>query len=128
MLCLLTANNNGELSNKVGDIFIPYDINKIVRDTKYFDYDTVAVALDIFKKLGLIYKEENVFKITNFNQMVGSESSSAQRVREYRARQKMLQCNNEVTQEINIDNKSKDKELEDKDKKIKCHLNFKEKG
>ena len=127
MLCLLTANNNGELSNKVGDIFIPYDINKIVRDTKYFDYDTVAVALDIFKKLGLIYKEENVFKITNFNQMVGSESSSAQRVREYRARQKMLQCNNEVTQEIDIDNKSKDKELEDKDKKIKCHLNFKEK-
>ena len=97
MLCVLTANNNGELSNKVGDMFIPYDIDKIVRDTKYFDYDTVAVALDIFKKLGLIYKEENVFKITNFNQMVGSESSSAKRVREYRARQKALQCNSDVT-------------------------------
>lgn len=32
MLCVLTANNNGELSNKVGDMFIPYDIDKIVRD------------------------------------------------------------------------------------------------
>ena len=124
MLCLFTANTNGELCNKLGEVFIPYDINKIVRDTKYFDYDTVAVALEMFKKLGLVYKEENVMKIANFKELVGSESSSAKRVREYRARQKALQCNNNVTQDIEKENKS----IEHKDNKnIYCHLHFKEK-
>ena len=54
MLCLNTANNNGEMATRIGEMIIPYDINKIVRDTKYFTFDTVAVALELFKKLGLI--------------------------------------------------------------------------
>lgn len=100
MLCLNTANNNGNLSTRVGEMIVPYDIDKIVRDTKYFDIDTVIVALELFKKLGLIYEEENkVFKISKFDEMVGSETSSAKRVREYRERKKLLQCNTNVTQE-----------------------------
>lgn len=109
MLCLRAANNNGELSSKVGEILIPYDVEKIVRDTKYFDFDTVVVALDLFKKLGLIYEEENkILKIANFNEMVGSEVSSAKRVREFREKQKALQCNTNVTQEIEYRDKSID--------------------
>ena len=101
MLCLNTANNNGEMATRIGEMIVPYDINKIVRDTKYFTFDTVAVALELFKKLGLIYQEEGeVLKISNFEDMVGSETSSAKRVREYRERQKALQCNANVTQEI----------------------------
>ena len=100
MLCLNTANNNGEMATRIGEMIVPYDINKIVRDTKYFTFDTVAVALELFKKLGLIYQEEGeVLKISNFEDMVGSETSSAKRVREYRERQKALQCNAYVTQE-----------------------------
>lgn len=116
MLCLNTANNNGFLENKINEVIIPYDIKKIVRDTKHFDYDTVAVALELFKKLGLIYEQEDkILKISNFEDMVGSETTSAKRVREWR-KKKALQCNIDVTQEIrdksieyrDIDNKSID--------------------
>ena len=113
MLCLNTANNNGNLCTRVGEMIVPYDVDKIVRDTKYFDIDTVIVALELFKKLGLIYEEENnVFKISNFDEMVGSETSSAKRVREYRERKKLLQCNTDVTQEY------RDKSIENRDKSI----------
>ena len=109
MLCLQTANSNGMMATKVGEMIVPYDIKKIARDTKYFDFDTVAVALDLFKKLGLIYEEEDkVLKIADFDEMVGSECSSANRVRIYREKQKALQCNNNVTQEIEYRDKSKD--------------------
>lgn len=106
MLCLQTANSNGQMVTKIGEMIVPYDVKKIVRDTKYFDTDTVIVALELFKKLGLIYEEDNqVLKITNFSEMVGSETSSAKRVREHRKR-KALQCNTEVTQEIEYRDKS----------------------
>lgn len=116
MLCLRAANNNGELSSKIGEMIVPYDIEKIVRDTKYFDFDTVVVALDLFKKLGLIYEEEDkVLKISNFDEMVGSEVSSAKRVREFRERQKVLQCNTNVTQEIEYRDKILDIDIDNKE-------------
>ena len=137
MLCLNTANNNGEMATRIGEMIVPYDINKIVRDTKYFTFDTVAVALELFKKLGLIYQEEGqILKISNFEDMVGSETSSAKRVREYRERQKALQCNADVTQEnrvkrLDIRDKSIDidKEIETEiitSDKTEAHLPFKE--
>lgn len=98
MLCLNTANNGGNLSTKIGEMIVPYDVKKIVRDTKYFDFDTVTIALGLFKQLGLIYENnENLLKISNFDNMVGSETSSAKRVREHRERKKALQCNRDVT-------------------------------
>lgn len=118
MLCLNTANNNGEMATRIGEMIVPYDVNKIVRDTKYFTFDTVAVALELFKKLGLIYQEEGeILRISNFDDMVGSETSSAKRVREFRERQKALQCNDNVTQEnrdkiLDIRDKSKEIEIE----------------
>ena len=91
MLCLNTANTQGEMASRVGEMIVPYDINKIVRDTKYFDFDTVVVALDLFKKLGLVYEEENsILKISNFEEMVGSESTWAEKKRIYREKQKQL--------------------------------------
>lgn len=89
MLCLNTANNNGELSTKIGEMIIPYDVDKIARDTKYFDNDTIVVALGLFKKLGLIYEEDNkTLKIASFDEMVGSESKWAEKKRLYREKQK----------------------------------------
>jgi len=112
MLCLKTANTDGKLCSKIGEMIVPYDVNKIVRDTKYFDFDTVTVALELFKQLGLIYIEtdDNTLQIANYGEMVGSETSSAKRVREYRQR-KALQCNTDVTQDIRdkiLENKSKE--------------------
>lgn len=114
MLCLKTANTDGKLISKVGEMIVPYDINKIVRNTKYFDFDTVTVALELFSRLGLIYteNEDKTLQIANFSEMVGSETSSAQRVREHRQRKKALQCNNNVTQE------NRDKILENRNKNI----------
>lgn len=113
-LCLLTANKNGELSMRIGEMLIPYDVNKIARDTK-FNVDTVIVAMELFKKIGLIFEQEDgILKIPYVSEMVGSETSSAKRVREHRKR-KALQCNNEVTQEIESREKRIDNRLLEKD-------------
>lgn len=96
MLCLNTANNNGEMTTRVGEMIVPYNIDKIVRDTKYFDHDTVTVALELFKRLGLIYQEENgVLRITDSVTMVGHESASREAIkkREYRMRKRLEDTN-----------------------------------
>lgn len=116
MLCLNTANNEGKLETKMNEMIVPYDIKKIVRDCKYFDYDTVAVALDLYKRLGLIYEEENkILKIANYNEMVGSESEWAEKKRLYREKQKLLKDNvkDNVLQDI------RDKSLDIRDIDIK---------
>lgn len=91
MLCLQTANTNGKLINQIGEMIIPFNIEKIARDTKYFDYDTIVVALELYKKLGLIYAEEDgILRITDIDNMVGSETKWAEKKRLYREKQKML--------------------------------------
>ena len=123
MLCLNTANNNGEMCSKIGEMIVPYDVEKIVRDTKYFDFDTVTIALELFKKLGLIYEEnDKILKITNFNEMVGSEAGNpnAQRQKRFRERQKQLKLsvinsnansNAKNNEEIEIDIRDRDKSI-----------------
>ena len=102
MLCLMTANSGGNLCSQVGEMLVPYDAKKIVRETKYFDFDTVVVALDLFKKLGLIYEQDDgILKIANFEAMVGSEAgnANAQRQRRFRERKKqeLLRVTESVT-------------------------------
>lgn len=129
MLMLKTAQQGGVLATKANELLIPYDVKKIVRDTKYFDFDTVTIALELFKKLGLVYEEENhILRLTGAEQIVGSEWSSAERVRKYREGKKALQCNTNVTKsnaqcntdididkDIDIDiNKDINKDIENK--------------
>lgn len=117
-LCLLTANKDGNLMTQIGEMIIPYDFNKIARDTK-FSIDTVIVAMELFKKIGLIYEQENgILKIPYVSELVGSETSSAQRMRKSRERKKLQsnenvtqlpsQCDTDVTQEIENREKRKD--------------------
>ena len=88
MLCLQTANNNGELASRVGEMIIPYDPDKIARDTKYFSKDTVIVAMELFKKLNLIYTDDGIcLKIAGFENMVGSETGWAKQTTERYDRQ-----------------------------------------
>jgi len=115
MLCLQTANNEGVMATKTNEMLIPYDIKKITRDTKYFEYDTVAVALELFKKLGLIYEEKNkVLKITDIDKMIGCETAWAEKKRIYREKQKMIgHQKDNVLEDIDIE---KDIDIEiDKD-------------
>ena len=127
MLCLMTVKTNGKLERQLNEVIIPYDAEKIQRDTKYFNIDTVRNALQLYTHLGLIYKDENgCLTIADYENIVGSESGSAERVRRFR-NLKALHCNNEVTEtkqlcnelsntDIDID-KEIDKEI-DKDKDI----------
>lgn len=86
MLCLSTINTRGACAYNIGEAIIPYDIDKIQRDTKYFDRDTVIVALELFKKLGWVYEQDNgALQISNFDEIVGSETDWAQK----KARQRL---------------------------------------
>lgn len=117
MLCLNTANTQGELINKIGEIIVPYNIEKIVRDTKHFDFDTVAVALELYKKLGLIYEQEDGnLKITDVERMIGSESASREAIKK---REQRLKKKIEGTQEgTNCPIEYRDKSIEYRDKII----------
>lgn len=115
MLCLNTANNDGRLETKMNEVIIPYDIKKIVRDCKYFDYDTVAVALDLYKKLGLIYEEDNkILKIANYDEMIGSETKWAEQKRIYRENKKLLENNQDKVVD-NVQQEYRDKSIENRD-------------
>lgn len=80
MLCLKTVNNGGVLARTLGEVIIPYDVEKIQRDCKWFSSDTVRVALDFYKKLGLIYENrDGVFAISEFDRLIGSQSVGAEK-------------------------------------------------
>jgi len=118
MLCLNTANNDGRLETKIGEVIVPFKAEKIVRDCKYFDIDTVNVAMTLYKKMGLIYEQEDgSLRISNYDEMVGSETKWAS----YKRNQKKLEnfqndskmIPEKVQQEI--ENREKIKEIRDKE-------------
>ena len=77
MLCLLSSNNKGRLESFIGDLIVPYTIEKIQRETKYFNIDTIRVALELFNKLGLVYLDNGTIVISNIDSLVGSETNWA---------------------------------------------------
>ncbi len=83
MLCLKTVNNDGCLSRSIGEMIIPYDEEKIQRDLKWFSIDTIRVAMTLYKRLGLIYEQDDgVLRITDFDNLVGSQTISAAKKQE----------------------------------------------
>lgn len=80
MLCLKSVNQNGELARRIGEVIIPYDEEKIQRDCKWFSIDTVRVALSLYKRLGLIYtQDDGILKIADFDRLIGSQTISAEK-------------------------------------------------
>ena len=117
MLCLMTVKTNGKLERQLNEVIIPYDAEKIQRDTKYFNIDTVRNALQLYIHLGLIYKDDNgCLSIANYENLVGSESGSAERVRRFR-NSKALHCNDDVTDMKRISNELSNTDI-DIDKEI----------
>lgn len=113
MLCLKTANTDGELSRQIGEIIVPFDIDKIHRDCKYFSVDTIRVALELYKKLGLIYEQENgILQITNFANLIGSESQNAIYKRQQREEGKRLESVQQMSNK-RLDIREKRKEIRD---------------
>lgn len=87
-LCLKSLKTDGLLIRNVGSILVPYDAKSLAKLTNT-DIDTVKVAMDMFTKIGLIQILENgeIF-ISQLQNMVGSETSKAQLMRNKRSKDK----------------------------------------
>lgn len=102
MLCLKTINSDGELATQIGEMLIPFDAEKIQRDFKHFDLDTIRVALELFKKLGLIYEQENgIIKIADFDELIGSETDYAAQKRKQRIQTTQVVENTQLLEQKN---------------------------
>ena len=91
-LCLKTANNNGILTRQIGDMIIPYDVNKIAEITK-MNVDVVRVALELYKKIGLVYEADencNFMRLPEVPSMVGYTTQYAIEKAKYRQKKKQL--------------------------------------
>lgn len=116
MLCLKTLNTEGEFARQIGEVLIPYDVEHIQRDCKYFSKDTIVVALNLFKALGMVYEQENgVLKIADFKGLVGCETDYAQQKRNQRGQL----VDNAVD---NVHTEIRDKRLEIRDKSIESRV------
>ena len=96
MLLVKTINTQGKLCTEIGEMLVPYNVDKIQRECKWFDTDTIMVALELYTKLGLVYKDEDgILSIANFEEMVGSETYWAKQKRKQK-----LQASNDDWKEI----------------------------
>lgn len=123
-LALMLESTNTEGHLRFNEL-VPYNEEMLasVTDT---NVDIVRSAIKIFESLGLIqFLENGTIFLPDVPKRVGKESESAERVRLYRERTKMLRCNDNVTN-CN-DNKDKEKEKDkEKDKEKKKDKDKKE--
>lgn len=97
-LCLKSLKTNGLLIRNVGSMLVPYDIKTLARVTNT-EPDTVRVAMELFKRIGLVQILENgEIYISELQNMVGSETSKAQLMRNKRQKdKKVIESGNNVT-------------------------------
>jgi len=101
-LCLKSLKSNGILIRKVGNILVPYDNNKLAELTK-MDFDTVTVAMELLKKIGLVEILENgEIYINQLENLIGSKSIGAFKKQQQRllGRQRVDKCPPEIDIEI----------------------------
>lgn len=103
-LALRSLQDDGSLVRYVGEKLIPYDIKSLAKVTNT-PIDTVAVAMKVFIEIGLIAQlETGEIYMNQINELIGSETESAKRVRKHRAKEltndtqeiKTLHCNSDV--------------------------------
>ena len=76
-LCLKSLKSNGVLVREVGNILIPYDNKKLAELTK-MDFDTVCVAMELLKKIGLVdILDDGEIYLTQLENLIGSTSRGA---------------------------------------------------
>lgn len=117
MLCLKTINTGGRLSRQIGEIIIPYDVEKIRRDCKWFSTDTVRIALDLYKRFGLIYEDiDGTLVLAEHKQLVGSETDwAAKKQRQRQVPQALPDGDNVPTNvPLNVPTEIRDKDIRDK--------------
>lgn len=124
-LCLKTANNNGILTRQIGDMIIPYNVDKIAEIT-HINVDIVRVALELYKKIGLVYEADenhNFMRLPDVPSMVGYTTQAAIEKARYREKKKLIEagqleynCPDNVRQELRV------KSLELRDNSLELEL------
>lgn len=138
MLCLKTINTDGKLARTIGEVVIPFDEAKIQRDCKWFSIDTIRVAMELYRKLGLVYEDvDGTLVISDHENLIGSECGSAERVRKFRHTkaelaalpdgEDALHCNTERNAACN-QNVAIEIEIRDRDQSIENISNLNTKG
>lgn len=121
-LCLKSLKTDGILIRTVGTMLVPYDMKKLSEITKT-DFDTVVVAMELLKNIGLVEIFENgeIF-LPGLQHMVGSESQWAKYKRKadelenfqsdskHRELENFQRSSNEVPK--NLQTEIRDKEIE----------------
>ena len=123
MLCLKTINTEGKLSCQMGEILMPFDIEKIQRDCKWFSIDTIRVALNLYRSLGWIYEDQNgILVLDDYQNLVGSETDYAAQKKLQRQNQQRQISPPSVDEGVDIvhdtvhtENRDKILEIRDKD-------------
>jgi hypothetical protein len=86
MLCMKTINTDGKLLRRIGEVLMPIDVDKLQRDLKYFSQETIIIAIELYKRFGLIYEEtDGVLTISNYEDIVGYETDFASQKRKQRS-------------------------------------------
>ena len=107
-LCLKSLKSNGILIRQVGNILIPYDNQKLADLTK-MDFDTVTVAMELLKQIGLVKILENgEIYVTQLENLIGSKSMGALKKQQQRLLkgQKEDKCPPKI--EIELKDRTKD--------------------
>ena len=109
-LCLKSLKTNGILIRSVGNFLIPYDNKKLAELTKT-DFDTVTIAMELLKKIGLIQLLDNgEIYISQLENLIGSKSIGAFKKEQQRMlKDKGGQLSTECPPKIEIE---QEKELE----------------
>lgn len=127
-LCLKALKTDGILIRTVGNLLVPYDVEKLAEITRT-KFDTVAVAMQLFQKIGLVQVLENgELYLSRLAEMVGSETDKAALMRKSRENKKISNnvtaalpgCYTEKEIEIEKDNRVIEIETEKEEKPRKA--------
>ena len=103
-LLLKSLSDDGRLIRYVGQRLMPYDVKSLARLTNT-DTDTVRVALELFVNIGLVERlETGELYMSQIDEMIGSETQAATRMRKMRAR-KALVADNQADSKEQKENK-----------------------
>jgi len=114
-LCLKSLTKDGKLYRLVGKSIIPYDFKSLATLTDT-PIDTVSNAMRLFKQIGIIeVLETGELYMSQIDEMIGSETSKAQIMRDKRARDKLQisDKSNNVTKRLPEIEKEIEKELDE---------------
>lgn len=112
-LCLKSLKSNGILIRQVGNILIPYDNQKLAELTK-MDFDTVTVAMELLKQIGLVKILENgEIYVAQLENLIGSKSLGALKKQQQRllSRQKEDKCLPKIEIELKDRDRIKDRNI-----------------